>query len=79
MQKLRLREGVIEQIKRDRNLDSDHQVAAVLGVTADDVERMRHGASISPIMATHVAAIQGTGFDLSEWVEYVPTRRTAAA
>lgn len=79
MQKLRLRKGVIEQIKSDRNLSSDFQVAAILGVTAEDVDRMRHGAPVSPAMAAHIAVIQGSGFDLSEWVEYIPAREKAAA
>lgn len=79
MQKLRLRKGVIEQIKSDRNLSSDFQVAAILGVTAEAVDRMRHGAVVSPAMAAHIAVIQGSGFDLSEWVEYVPTREKTAA
>lgn len=72
MQKIRLRQGVIEKIKQDRNLESDFQVAAILGVTAEEVDRMRHGAAISPIMAAHVAVIQGSGFNLSPWVEYIP-------
>lgn len=79
MQKLRLREGVIDQIKTDRNFDSDYQVAAILGTNVESVERMRHGAAISPAMAAQVAVIQGSGFDLSEWVEYVPTRKNAVA
>lgn len=79
MQKLRLRKGVIEKIKSDRNLSSDFQVAAILGVTAEAVDRMRHGAPVSAAMAAHIAVIQGSGFDLSEWVEYVPVQETTAA
>lgn len=75
MQKIRLRQGVIDQIKADRNLVSDFQVAAILGVTLDELEAMRNGATISPIMAAHVAVIQGTQFDLSQWVEYAASAR----
>jgi hypothetical protein len=39
---------------------------------------MRQGEAISPTMAAQVAVVQGSGFDLSQWVEYVPSRRTAA-
>ncbi|MCI1256554.1 MAG: hypothetical protein LKG15_07700 [Corynebacterium provencense] len=78
MQKMRLRKGVIDQIKKDRALDTDDRVAAILGVTLDEVEAMRQGEAISPTMAAQVAVVQGSGFDLSQWVEYVPSRRTAA-
>ena len=71
MNPIRLRSGVIEQIKRDRNVESDSQVAAILGITPQEVEQMRYGARISPAMALRVASVQGTGFDLSEWVEFV--------
>lgn len=78
MQKMRLRTGVIDQIKKDRALDSDERVAAILGVDADAIEAMRQGAPISPTMAAQVAVVQGSGFDLSQWVEYVPRRTTEA-
>lgn len=77
MQKLRLKSGVIDQIKKDRNLASDAQAAAILGVTVDQVEAMRHGAAISPAMALHVAVVQGSGYDLSRWAE--PLTSTIAA
>lgn len=76
---LRLRPGVIDQIKADRRFDSDTQVGAALGVSADDVERLRHGAPINPEMALQVAAVQGTGYDLSPWVERIPAREAVAS
>lgn len=78
MQKLRLRSGVIERIKSDRNITSDFQAAAILGVTVAEVEAMRKGAPISRAMAFHVAEIQGASFDLSEWVEYFTPEKIAA-
>lgn len=69
--KLRMRQGAIEQIRRERNLSTEGQVAAVLGVTKNEVEEMRRGHEVSPAMALRVATIQGTGFDLSEWVETI--------
>lgn len=77
MNQIRLRRGVIDQIRADRNFSSDAQTAAALGVTVDELERMRHGAPVSPQMALQVAVIQGSGFDLSQWVE--PIRTTTAA
>ncbi|KXT57330.1 hypothetical protein Y710_09510 [Gordonia sp. QH-12] len=77
--RLRLRSGVIETIKADHNFRSDFQVAAALRVTVDDVEAMRHGAEISPDMALLVASIQGSGFDLSQFVEPIPTRPAVSA
>lgn len=78
MHQIRLRRGVIDQIRTDRNFNSDAQIAAALGVTVDELDRMRHGAPISPQMALQVAVIQGSGFDLSQWVETVPAAQTSA-
>lgn len=78
MNPIRLRSGVIEQIKRERNVESDSQVGAILGVTPQEVEQMRHGARISAAMALQVASVQGTGFDLSRWVEFVTNERVSA-
>lgn len=79
MQKMRLRKGVIDQIKKDRGLDTDDRVAAILGVNLDEVEAMRRGEAIGAAMALQVAVVQGSGFDIGPWVEYVPARHTAAA
>lgn len=78
MHRIRLRDGVVDQIKRDRNLDSDAQLGAVLGVTISEVERLRHGAAVSPEMALLVATIQGDGFDLSRWVEQIEDEAVAS-
>lgn len=78
MHRIRLRDGVIEQIKQDRNLDSDSQIAAVLGVTVTEVEQLRHGAAISPEMALLVAVIQGSGHDLSRWIEDIDIETVAS-
>jgi len=77
---LRLKAGVIEQIMTDRRLETNEQVAAILGVNLQELELMRTGAPISRAMALHVATIQGTNFDLSPWVEWVtPESATPAA
>lgn len=75
---LRLRPQVIEQIKKDRHIQSDTQVAAILGVTPQQVDQMRHGARISPAMALRIASVQGTEFDLSQWVEYATDQQVSA-
>lgn len=77
MTKIRFREGVIDQMKRDRNLDADSQACAALGVSIEDLDRMRHGAQISSRLALQFAAIQGTGFDLTRWVEPIPAAPAA--
>lgn len=78
MQPLKVRAGVIDQIKKDRNFTSDVQLAAALGITPGELEAMRHGATISPAMALQIATIQGSGFDLSPWVERQNTHTPAA-
>lgn len=72
MHHIRLRSGVIDAMMADRNFESDGQAAASLGITVDELDRLRNGAEISARMALQVAAVQGTGFDLSRWVEQVP-------
>lgn len=69
--KLRLKAGVTERIMTDRNLESEEQLAAILGVDLQELKYMRDGAPISRAMALHVATIQGTNFDLSPWVEWI--------
>lgn len=77
--RLRLRQGVIDALATDHNFRSDFQTAAALRVSVDDVEAMRHGAEISPEMALLVASIQGSGFDLSAFVEPIPARPAVSA
>lgn len=79
MNRIRFRHGVIDQMKRERHFDSDTQAAAALGITVDQLERLRHGAPISGEMALQFAAVQGTGVSIVEWVEPVPTSTRPAA
>ncbi|MFT3661963.1 MAG: hypothetical protein QM809_11335 [Gordonia sp. (in: high G+C Gram-positive bacteria)] len=72
MNRIRFREGVIDAMKREHNFESDAQAAAALGVTADQLERLRHGAPISADMALQFAAVQGTGYRIDLWIEPVP-------
>ncbi|MFT4088169.1 MAG: hypothetical protein QM658_13670 [Gordonia sp. (in: high G+C Gram-positive bacteria)] len=67
--RLRLRRGAIDDMKTARNFTTDSQVAAALGVTTTELDHMRNGAQISPEMALQFAAVQGTGYNLSAWVE----------
>ncbi|WP_298446215.1 hypothetical protein [Gordonia sp. (in: high G+C Gram-positive bacteria)] len=70
MNRIRFRRGVIDQMKQDRHFNSDTQAAAALGLAGvDDLERLRHGAPITTELAARFAAVQGTGYDLSQWVE----------
>ena len=77
MHRIRFRKGAIDAMKADRNFVSDSQAAAALGVTVDELDRLRQGAPISGEMALQFAAVQGTGLSISEWVEPIPSTSAA--
>lgn len=56
----RFREGALDHIMRSRNLTTDSQLAAALGVKKEDLERLRSGALVSARLALKVSALQGT-------------------
>lgn len=75
----RFRPGALETICASRNLATDAQLAALLGVTEQDLRRLRRGAPCNAMLALRVCAIQGTEDYVSAWFDVVqpPYRRTA--
>ncbi|MCX7445865.1 hypothetical protein OS125_11545 [Corynebacterium sp. P7003] len=74
----RFRPGALETIAHQRNLSTDSQLAALLHVTTEELEQLRHGAPCSAAMAMHVSSIQGTPEYLAAWFDLI-THNYAAA
>lgn len=55
----RFRPGALDHIMRSRNLNTEAQLAAIIGVKPDDLPRLRAGAPITPELAMYVAVVQG--------------------
>ena len=55
----RFRPGALDHIMRSRNLTSDSQLAAAIGVRLDDLQKLRAGAAVSARVALKVSALQG--------------------
>ena len=71
------RPGALDAIMRSRNLTSDTQLAAVLGVRLEDVPKLRAGAAVNAAVALRVAAMQGDDKYLAAWFDLVDDRVAA--
>lgn len=67
----RFRPGALDTICASRNLATDDQLAALIGVTPDDLRRLRRGAPCNANLALRVCAIQGTEDYISAWFDVV--------
>lgn len=56
----RFREGALDHIMRSRNLSTDSQLAAAIGIKEEDLQRVRAGALVTARLALKVSALQGT-------------------
>lgn len=74
----RFRPGALDHIQRSRNLTTDAQLAAAIGVRGDDVQKLRAGAPVSVRLALKVAAMQGDEHYLAGIFEPVTNHNTAA-
>lgn len=71
------RPGALDAIMRSRNLTSDVQLAAIIGVTVDDVQKLRAGAAVTARVALRVSAMQGDPDYLAAWFDLVDDRAAA--
>ncbi|MCG7247493.1 hypothetical protein MHK03_06085 [Corynebacterium simulans] len=67
----RFRAGALDHIMRTRRLDTEEQLAAAIGVKAEDLPRLRAGAMVSARLALKVAALQGDSDYLSGYFDPV--------
>lgn len=69
--KMRVRKGLLDQMKESMKLTTDSQLAVVLDETVEGVEKLRDGAPVSWATALRIAALRGLEFDATEIVEPV--------
>lgn len=74
----RFRDGALDAISRQLNLRSESQLAGVLGITDQQLDKVRHGATVGFPMAARVAKVTGTGDYVGAWVELVTEQPVAA-
>lgn len=53
------RPGALEHIMRTRNLHTDEQLTAAIGVTREGLEKIRAGFPVTTELALKVSALQG--------------------
>ena len=56
----RFRDGALDHIMRSRNLTTDSQLAAAIGIKEEDLQKLRAGALVSARLALKVSIMQGT-------------------
>ena len=74
----RFRPGALDAIARTRNLITEGQLAAAIGVRPEDVPKMRAGMPVSARVALKVAAMQGDEDYLAGWFEPFHPNQQAA-
>ena len=68
----RFRPGALDHIMRSRNLTTDSQLAAAIGVRTNDIPQLRAGAPVSARLALKVSALQGDEKYIIGLFEQVP-------
>lgn len=76
--RFRVKPGALDHIMRTRHLTTDTQLAAVLGVHVEQLPALRAGAPITPLLAQHIATIQGDQDYVNGYCEPYPTSHAAA-
>lgn len=74
----RFRDGALDAIARAKNCHTERELAAMLGIDADDLGALRHGAFVGDLMALHVAEVMGRNDALGPWLERVSSDAIAA-
>lgn len=69
--KVRIRTGLIDQMKQNMRLSTDAQLAVVLNETVEAVEKLRDGEPVSWVTAMRIAALRGHEYDARGIVEPV--------
>lgn len=67
----RFRPGALEAIMRSRNVNTDAQLALLIGVRDKDLEKIRAGWPVSARVALRVSALQGDQNYIAAWFDEV--------
>ena len=73
------RHGALDALMRYHRLDTDEQLAAMLGCATEDISRLRAGAEVSPQDALRISTMRGDGGWRGGLFEDAPTYRAHAA
>lgn len=55
------RHGALDALMRYHRLDTDEQLAAMLGCATEDISRLRAGAEVAPQDALRISMMRGDG------------------
>ncbi|WP_165164945.1 hypothetical protein [Corynebacterium qintianiae] len=67
--RFRFRPGALDTIMRTRNLTTEEQLAAAIGITTAELDQVRAGAPVSARLALKVATLQGDTDYIAGWFE----------
>lgn len=65
------RPGALDAIMRSRNLQTDEQLALLIGVYPADLPKLRAGAKVTAELALRVATLQGDSHYIGAWFDQV--------
>ncbi|MDK4337256.1 hypothetical protein [Corynebacterium accolens] len=65
------RPGALDAIMRSRNLQTEEQLALLIGVYPADIPKLRAGAKVTAELALRVAALQGDKDYIAAWFDRV--------
>lgn len=71
------RPGALDAIMRSRNLQTEEQLALLIGVRTADIPKLRAGAKVTAELALRVAALQGDKNYIAAWFDQVEEQGAA--
>lgn len=71
------RPGALDAIMRSRNVQTDEQLALLIGVCTTDIPKLRAGAKVTAELALRVAALQGDKSYIGAWFDQVEEQEAA--
>lgn len=71
------RPGALDAIMRSRNLQTEEQLALLIGVHTADIPKLRAGAKVTAELALRVSALQGDKNYIGAWFDQVEEQEAA--
>ncbi|EGT5594947.1 hypothetical protein B7O34_10385 [Corynebacterium striatum] len=63
------RPGALDAIMRSRNVQTEEQLALLIGVYPEDIPKLRAGAKVTAEIALRVSALQGDKDYIAAWFD----------
>lgn len=67
----KFRPGALEAIMRSRNVNTDRQLALLIGVREKDLAKLRAGWPVAAEVALRVSALQGDQNYIAAWFDQI--------